>query len=335
MHGDEYTGEMPVVVRTVWGLSLAALAFLFVRRPHTVLDVWLIVVLSAWLFDIALAAVINHGRYDFGFYAGRIYGLLAVSFVLFVLLSENTKLQARLLRLHEQAAAANRSKDLFLAMVGHELRNPLTSLKAAAHMLGRLTEADSRRAEARTLIDRQLANLSRLVEDLVDVGRAAQGRLSITMAPIDLADVARDVVGQYHASGKLQQHRLTTRWDAAPVHGDRQRLEQVIMNLLNNAVKYTPASRGIEVAVHAEGSDAVLSVCDEGVGMKPEVAARSFEWFYQANESLDRAQGGLGVGLALVKSLVQLHGGVVQTGPREKEGTCFTVRLPLREWRAE
>jgi two-component system, sensor histidine kinase and response regulator len=328
MYGDRYTGEMPLVVRTVWGLSLAALAFLWIRRPHTVLDVWLMVVMSAWLFDIALAAVVNQGRYDFGFYAGRIYGLVAVSLVLFVLLAENTKLHAQLVEMHAQAAAANRTKDLFLAMVGHELRNPLTSLQGGIHVLQRLAGNDPMAGDTKSLVDRQMRSLSRLVEDLVDVGRAARGKLHISRQRLDLGAAVEGTVQSLAAAGRFGEHRIEVKADRVWVHADPHRIEQIVANLLVNAVKYTPAGRAIEVAVRREAGRAVLTVCDEGIGMRPEVLARAFDWFYQANEALDGARGGLGVGLALVRELVKLHDGEVQGRSEEGKGTCFTVSLP-------
>lgn len=331
MRGDRYTGEMPLVVRTVWSLSLAALAFLFIRRPHSVLDLWLMVVLSAWLFDIALAAVLNQGRYDFGFYAGRVYGLLAVSFVLFVLLSENIKLQSRLLEARRDAEQASRSKDLFLALVSHELRGPLTSLKAAMYVITRLAARDLALQEAAALVERQVANLTRLVNDLADVGRAARGKLEINKSRFDLAQLVREVLDSHSASGRLQDHRVGVHVIPAHINADRQRIEQVVFNLLANALKYTPAGRRIDIAVRPEERNAVFIVSDEGIGMGPEVVARAFEWFYQSARSLDRAQGGLGIGLALVRTLVELHGGEVEIQSAEGRGTCVTVSLPVEE----
>lgn len=329
MKGDGYTSEMPVVVRTVWGLSLAALAYLWIRRPHSVLDLWLMVVLCAWLFDIALAAVINQGRYDVGFYAGRTYGLLAVSFVMFVLLSENAKLQRRLLELQLEADRASRTKDLFLAMVGHELRNPLTSLRSGAHVLRKLARPGPLAEEAGELVERQVANMSRLVEDLVDVGRAARGHLKINSSAVDLAALVREVIESHRAAGKFADHVVGVRADPLHVHVDRQRMEQVVANLVTNSVKYTPAGKSIDVRVTRDGPHALLVVCDEGIGMETEVLERSFDWFYQANEALDRAQGGLGIGLALTRTLVELHGGTIQARSQPGKGTCLTVSLPL------
>jgi signal transduction histidine kinase len=328
MQGDRYTGGMPIVVRTVWGLSLAALAFLWMRRPHTVLDVWLMVVMSAWLLDIALAAVINAGRYDFGFYAGRIYGLVAVSLVLFLLLAENAKLHARLLKMRAEAEAANRTKDLFLAMVSHELRNPLTSLQAGIHLLQTLAPKDGPASETRSLLDRQMKSIFRLVEDLVDIGRAARGKLWIDKRPVDLGRIAEDVVQAHRAAGRLVDHEVTVRTIPVNVSADAQRMEQVVSNLLTNALKYTPGGGAIEVSVSRRDGDAVLAVLDRGVGMGPETLARAFEWFYQANDSLEGAQGGLGVGLALVRELIRLHGGSVDADSEEGKGTRITVVLP-------
>jgi signal transduction histidine kinase len=223
----------------------------------------------------------------------------------------------------------NRSKDIFVAMVGHELRNPLTSLKASLHLLRRMAAGVPSATEAFNLVERQAAAIARLAEDLVDAGRARNGELELRRDRIDLSELAEATVSSYQRLGRLDQHQPIIRTASAVVLADRRRMEQVLLNLLDNAVKYTPAGKRIEVTVRCDGDEAVLAVQDDGMGMRDEDLARAFDWFFQANQSLDRAQGGFGIGLALVRKFVELNGGRVSARGAPGEGTVVEVRLPL------
>jgi PAS domain S-box-containing protein len=225
--------------------------------------------------------------------------------------------------------AANQAKDEFLAMLGHELRNPLGAIASAASLLtvaGGLEQAAER---ARAVIGRQVQHLSRLVDDLLDVSRVTSGKVVLLRRPVDLADLAASAVAGWRAAGRLDRHRVSV--TAAPVwvDADETRIEQVLSNLLSNALKYTPAGGAVTIRVGAEGDTALLQVEDTGVGMPPALVDRVFDLFVQGERTLERAQGGLGIGLTLVKMLVELHGGAVEAqSAGHGRGAVFTVRLP-------
>jgi signal transduction histidine kinase len=230
------------------------------------------------------------------------------------------------------AESANRAKDEFLAMLGHELRNPLGAIANAAHLLEDPRTEPQGAARARAIIGRQVAHLGRLTDDLLDVGRALTGKIVLQRRVVDLAAATAQAVAILRTAGRLDHHALVERLEPAWIDADPVRLDQVIANLLVNAIKYTPHGKTISVSVERIGAEAVLRVADEGIGMSPELAARAFELFVQGKRALDRAGGGLGIGLTLVKRLVELHGGMVtaySAGP--DEGSEFVVRLPAVE----
>ncbi|HZS32642.1 MAG TPA: MASE1 domain-containing protein [Methylomirabilota bacterium] len=228
------------------------------------------------------------------------------------------------------AEAASRAKDEFLAMLGHELRNPIGAITNAVGVLGTSGVTADHRQRMLEIIGRQVRHLARLIEDLLDVASVTSGKVTLHRRPVDLSDVVDRCLAMLTEAGRLAQHRLTVLRKTALVDGDPARLEQVVTNLLDNAAKYTPAGERIEVEVTAAADAAVLRVRDSGVGIAPELLPRIFEPFAQAAQPPDRAAGGLGLGLALVRRLVELHGGRVEArslGPGQ--GSEFVVRLPL------
>lgn len=230
--------------------------------------------------------------------------------------------------LREQSDAANRAKDEFLAMLGHELRNPLAPILTAVQLLAlRRVPAIERERE---IIERQVNHLVRLVDDLLDVSRITSGRIQLHTRPVDLRDVVAKAIE--FASPLLEQHRHQLRVQlAAGLHvaADPDRLAQVVANLLTNAAKYTEPGGLVTIEAHAEPGEVALSVSDTGVGIEPDMLPRVFELFVQERQSLARSQGGLGLGLAIVRSLVALHGGTVTAASRGRgQGSVFTVRLP-------
>jgi signal transduction histidine kinase/CheY-like chemotaxis protein len=228
------------------------------------------------------------------------------------------------------AEAANRSKDEFLAMLGHELRNPLGAIANGARLLEAPEEAT--RAHARDVIARQVEHLARMTDDLLDAARAMTGKIVLQRQPLDLAEAAARAVAALQASGRGGEHRFVQSLEPAWVDADATRIEQVLSNLLANAVKYTPAGAAITVSVAREGREAVLRVADEGIGMPPELVARVFEPFVQGERPLDRSYGGLGIGLTLVRRLAELHGGTASAASDGAgHGSVFTVRLPALE----
>jgi PAS domain S-box-containing protein len=232
-------------------------------------------------------------------------------------------------RAEETLREASRAKDEFLAMLSHELRNPLAALSAAAHVLKLTHPNEAPAIQARAVVERQTKHMARLIGDLLDTSRLAMGKVGLERERFNLAEAVNNVVHVWRSSGRLERHRITTACKPAWVDADRARLEQVLSNLLDNAVKFTPAGKAIHVSVAEEGDWAVLRVADEGEGLSPESAERMFDLFVQGERGLDRAAGGLGIGLALVKRLTELHGGAVSaSSPGRGQGAVFTVRLP-------
>ena len=230
----------------------------------------------------------------------------------------------------EQRERDVRQRDQFLALLGHELRNPLGALRNASKLLERDAASLPRIANPLAIIDRQIDTLTLLVDDLLDVARVTSGKISLKLSPVDLAALVRNLVDEAGRSSRERRLRLSLDAPDFPVvvMGDRLRLEQVINNLLTNALKYTPPGGRIEVAV-ADGDPAILRIVDTGVGISAEVLPTIFEPFTQASQTLDRAQGGMGLGLSVVRALVRLHGGeVVASSAGAGRGTEFTVRLP-------
>jgi len=230
----------------------------------------------------------------------------------------------------EQREQDVRQRDQFLALLGHELRNPLGALQNASKLLERNSASLPQLSNPLRIIDRQIDTLTLLVDDLLDVARVTSGKISLKLSPVDLAALVRNLVDEAGRSSRERRLRLTLDAPASPVvvMGDRLRLEQIVNNLLTNALKYTPPGGRIDVAV--AGSDpAILRVVDTGVGISAEVLPTIFEPFTQASQTLDRAQGGMGLGLSVVRALVRLHGGeVVATSAGAGRGTEFTVRVP-------
>lgn len=221
-------------------------------------------------------------------------------------------------------------KDQFLAMLGHELRNPLAAIRSAVAVSERCGHGTNEAAEARAVIGRQSGHLSRLVDDLLDASRMVGGKIQLSIQPVDLEKMAVLCLESLREAGREAgcQLRLTT--GPAWVAGDPTRLEQVISNLLVNALKFTPPGGLVEVMVGISRDKAVLTVKDSGVGMSSELLPRIFDLFVQEPTSLDRAQGGLGIGLALVRQLVTLHGGTVSAASAGYGlGSIFTICLPL------
>jgi signal transduction histidine kinase/ActR/RegA family two-component response regulator len=226
---------------------------------------------------------------------------------------------------------ADQRKDEFLAMLAHELRNPLAPISAAAQLLKLVQLDEARVRQTSDIIARQVDHMTRLVDDLLDVSRVTRGLVTLETEPLDMKRIVSDAVEQVAPLINTRRHHLSLQLPDAAVHvkGDQKRLVQVIANLLNNSSKYTPEGGNIVLCVELEDSQVVLSVADNGIGMEPELVSRVFDLFAQAERTSDRSQGGLGLGLALVRSLVGLHGGSVQAYSKgQGEGSRFTVRLP-------
>ena len=249
--------------------------------------------------------------------------------------SELTATNRRLVREMEERRAAERkshAKDEFLAMLGHELRNPLSAITSASSLIGLAGAAPDTVARARAIIQRQSQHLSRIVDDLLDLSRAMSGKILLARQATDLSRLVASCLETFRATGRTDGYRIAV--DLAPgwVDGDPTRLEQIVSNLLDNALKYTPNGGAIDIALARAGGDVVLSVRDSGVGIPPELLPQVFDVFVQGAISIDRSQGGLGIGLSLVRRLVELHGGsVAADSPGAGRGSSFTIRLPGAE----
>ncbi|WP_456954067.1 hybrid sensor histidine kinase/response regulator [Lysobacter sp. HA35] len=238
-------------------------------------------------------------------------------------------LAARQREVKEELERADRRKDEFLAMLAHELRNPLAPISTAAQLM-RMSDDPERLHSLGEMIARQAAHLTHLVDDLLDVSRVTRGLIEIERAPHEAASIVEAAIEQARPLLESRHHRLESvlRHDLA-VEGDRTRLVQVIANLLNNAAKYTPQGGVISLEIAAVDDMVEIGVTDNGIGIDASLLPHVFDLFAQAERTPDRAQGGLGIGLSLVRSLVQLHGGTVEArSDGLHQGSRFTVRLP-------
>ena len=229
-------------------------------------------------------------------------------------------------------ADLHRRKDEFLAMLSHELRNPLSPILNAVHLLRLQGDEGLIQREARNVIERQVGQLTRLIDDLLEVSRITTGRVHLQQDRMDVRGVVERAVESARPLIARRQHELSVTLPPEPIwlFADSTRLEQVVVNLLNNAAKYTEEGGRIWLTIRQAGDEMVLRVRDSGVGISPEVLSRVFDLFTQADRSLDRSQGGLGIGLALVQRLVEMHRGtVVAHSTGLGRGAEFTVRLPV------
>jgi signal transduction histidine kinase/ActR/RegA family two-component response regulator len=237
-------------------------------------------------------------------------------------------------RATEALRDADRRKDDFLAMLAHELRNPLAPISTAAQLLQAAADDPARVRHVATIVARQVAHMTNLLNDLLDVSRVTRGVITLDHAVLDFKSIVASAIEQVRPLIEARRHAVTVRHPAPRVlvRGDRTRLVQVLVNLLNNAAKYTPDGGHIEVSSEIIDGCVEVTVCDEGIGIAPGLLPHVFELFTQGERTPDRSHGGLGLGLALVRSLAELHGGrvsVASDGPGQ--GSRFTVTLPLAE----
>ena len=232
----------------------------------------------------------------------------------------------------EALRRADRHKDSFLAVLAHELRNPVAALSGGIHLLNKDISPE-RATDIRTRMERMLSHLTHLVDDLLDASRVSQGKVSLKAEQVELGEVLRSAIDASQHNLDAGGHQFVTDLpdEAIWLHADHTRLAQIVSNLLNNAAKYTPAGGTVSLSARAEAGEVAISVADTGVGIPVDMQSKIFEIFAQVEAHLAKAQGGLGIGLALVKQLVTLHGGTIEVesaGP--DRGSVFTVRLPLK-----
>src|SRR2546425_4333129 len=346
MRGNNYTPTMVSVVSSVWVCSLLALVVLWRRQPHSVLNLWLMVVMCAWLFDIALAAVLNAGRFDLGFYAGRIYGLLAASFVLMVLLIENGKLYTRLGEAYLELDHQNRSLEQtvrdrterllqsekvatmgsLLAGVAHELNNPLAVVMGQA-MLLQESAADSSYATRAGKIHAAAERCARIVKNFLALARNRPPERGPVALNSVLTQAVELLAYELRTSAVDVELRLS---EAVPVfQADGHQLHQVVVNLVANAhhaIRQTTGPRRITLATDfdAAAGRVRLTVADTGPGIPLDVQARIFEPFFTTKPHGE----GTGLGLSLCRGIVEEHGGSLTVESEPHHGATFIVTLP-------
>jgi signal transduction histidine kinase len=362
MQGNHYTPVMIGVVSSVWALSLIALVLLWRRRPRSVLDLWLLVVMCAWLFDIALSAVLNAGRFDVGFYAGRVFGLLAASFVLIVLLLETGILYARLVELNaserkkttellgsqealrERTAElqqsntdlerASQAKDRFFATMSHELRTPLNAIIGFTGVLsmklsGPLTLDQEHQLKT---VQSSAKHLLALVNDLLDVSKVEAGKIELHIEPIVCQIALKEVFEVLRPEATRKDLTVTATLPETDVVilTDRRALHQIILNLVNNAVKFTERG-GIHIALKQAESrsrrSVEISIADTGIGIREADQQRLFSQFSQVKNVSAKQNEGTGLGLYLSQKLAGLLGGEITLRSEYGKGSTFTLTL--------
>jgi signal transduction histidine kinase len=248
--------------------------------------------------------------------------------------TELSAINKRLTREMEERQAAerkNHAKDEFLAMLGHELRNPLSAINSAAALIGLPGTGADTVGRAKQIIERQSRHLSRIVDDLLDLSRAMSGKILLARQPLEVSALVKACIDTFNATGRTSNYQLNIDLMPGWVDGDPTRLEQIATNLIDNALKYTPAGGTIDISMahEAQPDQVVLTVRDSGVGIAADLLPHVFDVFVQGSITIDRAQGGLGIGLALVRRLVELHGGSVSVhSAGTDEGSTFVIRLP-------
>ena len=342
LRGGQYSAAYVTAVSLVWGASAVALLVLW-RRPgrRAVLDLWLMVTMCAWLFDVALSAMLNEKRFDLGFYAGRAYGLLASSFVLTVLLVESTLLHGRLAKAHRrerderrrlaakerELEAANRELDAFAYSVSHDLRAPLRAIDGYSLMLeedyGDRLDTEGRRLLG--VVRGSTASMGQLIEDLLAFSRA--GRAPVAVRDVPLEPLVRQVIADLAPQWKGRAIDFVV---AAPgsVHADPALLRQVFANLLANAIKFTRDCTPARVEVGRDagsGGPDVLLVRDNGAGFDMQHAGRLFGVFQRLHSAQEFP--GTGVGLAIVARIVARHGGRIWADAAPGRGAVFRFTL--------
>ena len=341
MRGNSFTSTQVVAIWTVWGSSLLALLVLWWRRPHSVLDVWLMVVMCAWLFDIALAGMLNAARFDLGFYAGRMYGLLAATFVLSVLLVENGKLYFELDRQNRslEAIVRERTERLLqsekiatmgslLAGVAHELNNPLSVVLGQTHLLRESAREPAIAAGVEKIMigaDRCV----RIVRNFLALARQQPPERS----QVGLNGLVEDSVEllAYELRNDNVQMVLSLANDLPILWADSHQLQQVLVNMVTNAhhaVRQRPAdSRMISITTRSDSAHqrVHIEIADTGAGIAAEIRGRIFEPFYTTKPVGE----GTGLGLSICRGIIETHGGAITVESNPERGTTFAITLPV------
>jgi signal transduction histidine kinase len=343
MHGDGYTSVLPIATGTVWSLSFVALLVLWVRRPHSVLDVWIMVVMSTWLFDIALSALLNAGRFDVGFYAGRVYGLMAATLVLLVLLIETGAVYARLARsyeaerdvrdqqLHElqsELIHVSRLTELgqMVSALAHEVNQPLTAAGSYVRAGRRLVQAGevAKADEALQKGVDQVTRASQVIQRLRQFVKKANTHRSAEDVRQTVEEAAALALLGAEARGvRLEMHLAP---DMPLVSIDKVQIQQVLLNLIRNAVEAMQSSPRRELMIRTiRSADGMVevSVTDSGPGLAPDIREKLFQPFVTTKPT------GIGVGLSICRGIIEAHGGRMWLADRPGVGAAFHFTLSV------
>ena len=357
MHGNRYTPSMVAVVTSVWLLSVIALAALWLKPSHTVLDLWLMAVMCAWVFDVALSAILNAGRFDLGFYSGRVYGLLAAGTVLVAMLFEHGRLLRRVSDSHERqlakqeelaaanrelqaareaAVAADRAKDVFLATMSHEIRTPMNGVIGLLELLALSELKPEQRTQLATLRE-SAQSLQRIIDDLLDFSKIEAGRLEVFPEATSVGRIVALVAESFRGAASAKKLVLESFVDeriSPSLWVDGLRLRQILNNLVSNALKFTDHGKvAISAWLEARAGEEELvrfDVQDTGIGIRAEDQERLFQPFTQASASTTRKYGGTGLGLSICRRLAEMMGGEVRLQSEVGRGTTFTLLLRMR-----
>jgi len=343
MLGDEDAVTKVFVATATWALILAALVVLWLRRPHSVLDVWMMVVMCAWVFDVALASVFNHGRYDLGWYAGRIYGLFAASSVLVALLLENGALYVKLAEAHErerrerrlvqeksiELTALNKELEAFSYSVSHDLRAPLRVVDGYANIIeedhGGQLDANARRLLK--VLRTSAQQMTQMIEDLLAFSHL--GRRRPMTQPVPMTELVNRVISEQRMTHADRAVEFTV-GELGSAEADPALVKQALTNLIGNAVKYTRGRYPARVEIGSRPPDSpggatVYHVKDNGVGFDMRQSHRLFGVFQRFHSQQEFE--GTGVGLAIVERIIVRHGGRVWAESRPNEGAVFYFTL--------
>jgi signal transduction histidine kinase len=247
------------------------------------------------------------------------------------LLASNRQLESEINQ-RKLAVRQNKAKDEFLAMLGHELRNPLSAISSAASLIAMDSISEEAAARAKLILHRQTRHLTRIVDDLLDLSRVMSGKILLAKKPIDFGKLVETCLETMAAAGRTENFAIKLHAESAWLDGDAARMEQIVTNLIDNALKYTPEGGCIDIDARVVEQQVKLTIRDTGVGISADLLPRVFDVFVQGEISLDRTKGGLGVGLALVKQLVELHGGTITASSGGKgRGSTFEVSFPHQQ----
>ncbi|HEX2603629.1 MAG TPA: response regulator [Oxalicibacterium sp.] len=247
------------------------------------------------------------------------------------LLASNRQLESEISQ-RKIAVQQNKAKDEFLAMLGHELRNPLSAISSAASLITTNGIGEEAVARAKLILQRQTRHLTRIVDDLLDLSRVMSGKILLARKPVDFGKLVESCLETMSAAGRTEKYTINLHTEPAWLDGDAARIEQIVTNLVDNALKYTPEGGSIDIDARVEDGLVKFMIRDNGIGIPDDLLPRVFDVFVQGEISLDRTKGGLGVGLALVKQLVELHGGKITASSAGRgEGSTFEVCFPYQE----